>query len=420
MINTRSVQLVADVSNVIVQWRMGIPPRQIARWTRTRMETSGPMMTKLGQMVACRPDVLPPEVTNEFKPLLKSVKPVPYDAIVDLVPAKVEIDTVPIATASIAQVHIGRYKGQQVAVKIKKPNLDKNVFRDIQTIRSIVNAGMGLFPPLRDVDAFLDEFEVLMKQEVNFVQEAAKMRKYNDNSNPIIVTPIVYDEVSNENVIVMEYIPSQALDVFKSSSSVWQRRNACNTLMHAYIHRLLTKGTFHADLHEGNLGFLDDGRIVLYDFGSISSFSASSHAFLRHASLHIMTGNVDGLVDEMIERKIILPINKDRFDQADVQIIKTYVGAIQKYVFDTDIKNVAESIKLVAGSQTRAPFIFSESFVLMLRSISMLEGVCKELDPDFSYASSLVGVMLTDAGTHILQAKMNRDLQSMFTRFLNV
>lgn len=418
----QSARVVCTTLHGVVKHQAGVPPRELARWSRERMLELGPSFVKLGQMVACRPDVFPEEVVREFRPLLTSVPPVPLDQL-DLrsLSKRVQLDAQPLACGSIAQVHTGTLTvrtqptvvKRKVVVKIKKPSISADLQRDIDALKAIVDATLPFVSGMADLGSFLDQFRLLVTHEVDFVREADNMVAYSAFRNPLIKVPDVYERDCGCDCIVMEYCPSSTIPQFAESRSKLQCSVSANMLMQTYMHRLLSTGHFHADPHPGNIGLLRDGRIVFYDYGAVMRFDSYMQAALRHICACIITGDVDGMVDEMIKRRIIFSSYGDgrEFSKSDMVKIQSYVRAMVRYVQTTDIQEVGVVLSSISGGDSRSPFTFAPKILLMLRAMAMLEGTCKALDPNFSYTASLAGLFFTDAGARILENRVMADVR---------
>lgn len=410
----QSAKLVGVVAEGAVRYRLGQPRRALARWSRAKLEDMGPSFVKLGQMIASRPDVFPSEVTSEFEPLLTQVTKVSFEQLRSRVPDGVVVDPEPLATGSIAQVHTGWYGGRRVAVKLKKPDIVRDLLIDLRTMRRMTDACAGAVPGMRDMKSFLDQFRVMIRQETNFAQEVESMEACQQRMGNVWVSvPHVYTEVCTEEAIVMDYAPAATVADYCKDAPVWQRRNTAAVLMNAFMRCLLSHGMFHADPHPGNIGLLDDGRIVMYDYGSVMTFDVPTRAALRNMTAFIITGDSNGMARAMIEQAIIVPPDGGRaFDESDVQKVEIYVRALMRYVQNTDLRDVTSAMQQVQGD-TSSPFAFAPMFVLMLRAIALLEGTCKLLDPEFSYVASIIALFATDAGASVIESRAERDLSQL-------
>ena len=126
---------------------------------------------------------------------------------------------------------------------------------------------------------------------------------------PWIKVPKVYTELSSENMIVMEYVPSEKLESI--SDTRVNKKKVCEALINSYIQTM--DRDFHADPHPGNLGFSGDGKLVFYDFGLVIEISDEIKGF-KEMFLHIINKDTKGIVDVLIRLKVILPTTKDTSD----------------------------------------------------------------------------------------------------------
>lgn len=419
-------RVVLSVLQGVGRHRAGASHADLARWARTRMTEMGPSFVKLGQMVACRPDVFPNEVVKEFEPLLRDVPSCRLEDLVGadkaLISPRVVLEETPLATGSIAQVHRGTLTlrtqpvavTRDVVVKIKKPGIGNDLRRDISALKTIVGAGLPFVPGLHDLNAFLDQFDLLVTNEVDFVREADNMTAYSSFRNPMMKVPEVYERECGPDCIVMEYCPATSVPEYAAKSSKVARTFSANLLMQLYMHRLLSTGHFHADPHPGNIGILDDGRIVFYDYGAVMRFDSYMRSALRHICACVITGDVDTMVEEMVKRKFIInPDGADKeFAKSDVVKIHGYMRAMLRYIQTTDMQEVGAVVgSMSSGPDNRSPFMFAPKVLLMLRAMAMLEGTCKALDPEFSYTASLAALFFTDAGVRVLEKRVMNDFR---------
>ena len=187
---------------------------------RLLLETLGPTFIKLGQLAAGRPDLVPPNFIIELEKLQDRVEPIAYAIVKTLIETNLgkpleeifsSFDPLPLATASIAQVHTARtLAGEDVVVKIQKPAVARTVQKDFEIIDLLAELVEATIPEVRPFKPrnIIAEFKRLITQEIDFEREARNLQKYRENfaHSDFLVIPKVYKDLSNNRVITLERI----------------------------------------------------------------------------------------------------------------------------------------------------------------------------------------------------------------------
>ena len=253
--------------------------RNAIRIVETLGEMKGAAM-KVGQMLSLHEGLLPPEVADVLRALQKQAPPVPAEvigyevrgALPDFDELFESLDFDAFAAASIGQVHMGRLRdGRQVAVKIQYPLIEEIVKADLKNLKRLFQT---LFSMLFEIDfePFWRELRDRLLEELDYTHEAANIRRMEalHADVPEIVIPTVVDEATTRNVLTMEYVqgipPSDACsDRFEP-----HLRDRWGVVLFEFLIRgLLSHRFLHADPNLANFSFLEDGRIVVYDFGCV-------------------------------------------------------------------------------------------------------------------------------------------------------
>lgn len=247
-------------------------------------EMKGGLM-KLGQMLSLTDDlVLPPEITELFKPLqkdappmsesdldlmLKTVFPAPLDDLFD------HFERRPFAQASIGQVHRARLKnGDLVAVKIQYPEIKKAVAHDLKNLDGLDRLIQKLYPSKPDLTLLLEEVRESLLQECDYRLEAqnlAHARELLKEPFPTIRVPRVYQEYSSEHAIVLEFMEGMTFQ--ESLLASQQQKDEWGQLLYDLHQFCFHRAHFlHTDPQTGNYLF-NDREIILLDFGSCRRFT---------------------------------------------------------------------------------------------------------------------------------------------------
>jgi predicted unusual protein kinase regulating ubiquinone biosynthesis (AarF/ABC1/UbiB family) len=284
--------------------------RNAARIAETLGELKGAAM-KVGQMLSLHEGLLPPEVAEVLRSLQKEAPRVPAEVMEDEIRGSLvnfdelfeRLDFEAFAAASIGQVHLGRLRdGRSVAVKIQYPLIDHIVRADLDNLKRVIQTVISLVFEA-DVEAIWEEVRDRLLEELDYTREAANIRRMADlhAGVPEIVIPAVVDEATTRNVLTMELVEGANADDACSARFTQSQRDRWAVVMVDFVLRGLLEHRFlHADPNLANFAFLDDGRVVVYDFGCVKEISpalATGYAALlmavtlgRHAEIpHILT-----------------------------------------------------------------------------------------------------------------------------------
>ena len=356
---------------------------ELGRWTKGELLELGPTFVKLGQIASTRGDLYPPEFTKELESLQDNVPPVEFDTIVNYDIFK-DFDPVPFKSASIGQVHLAVLQnGQKVVVKLKRPGILDIMKEDTDTLREIGHFldRVGIDPG-NSSGYVLDESIEYLLGEADYQQEIDNAIKFRKCMRDVewVKVPKVYRKYSNDEMIVMEYVPSTKLTEITDNKV--NKKKICEALINSYVIQTMDNGLFHADPHPGNLGFSSRGKLVFYDFGLLVPLSEELRGGFKKLFGYIITRDTAGIVAVLIELGVIVPTT------SDVSDIELFFETILGYLETLDgsgIMNDDLAVQLAAEK----PFVVPTSFVYLAKSFSIIEGICLQLDPEFNYFTYL-------------------------------
>lgn len=240
---------------------------------RLFLESLGPIFIKFGQFLSTH-CWLPCILNNELKKLQDNVSK-PNIINHKLLPSGLIIDSIPIASASIATVHIGHIGEKKVAVKIRRPNINKEIKQTFRIIK-FLSPVLLLFPLFRQMK-FKDQIEIaeiFISEQNDFIMEANNLLWYNKNIREIAIIPKCLTKYCNENIITMEYEPGIKTDDLILSNQ--DKEILSKSLLGFFLSTANCHGKFHADLHNGNIAWRKENsnyRLIIYDFGLIGNLS---------------------------------------------------------------------------------------------------------------------------------------------------
>ncbi len=254
---------------------------------RQAIEELGPSFIKLGQILSTRPDLIAPDFITELKKLQTSVRFIPAENIRGIVESELgqpiseifsDFDDRPLAAASLAQVHRAVYQGEQVVLKVQRPDIAEIIEIDIGIMHSLAalveRYSSTLY--LANPRGMVEEFAEQVGKELDFRMEASNIRRFAGNfaGNDTVHIPRVYSELSTRRVITMEYLEGINISDIQTLSEkgydlqLIAQRGAAIGFEATFQH-----GFFHADPHPGNLFVLPDNVIGLVDFGMMATLS---------------------------------------------------------------------------------------------------------------------------------------------------
>ncbi|OOS24668.1 ABC1 kinase family protein [Moraxella pluranimalium] len=269
-----------------------------AQLLREAFEQMGVTYIKLGQFIASTPSIFPREYVLAFQGCLDQTTPVPFAKIRSVLIEELEtdgrglgdifsyIDPVPLASASIAQVHKAVLTdGRQVALKVQKPDVGTVMHTDLSVLHSVFWALEKVVPNLKaaNLAPIVDEIRTRMLAETDFIAESRHIEQFlahlKQVGNTKVTAPTVHHELSTKRVLVMDLLMGKSLI---DESLIWDgtvgrdSKQIMSDVLDTWFLSLMMTGEFHADLHAGNLMLLDDGRIAFLDFGLMGRIQPSS------------------------------------------------------------------------------------------------------------------------------------------------
>jgi ubiquinone biosynthesis protein len=284
--------------------------REGAQRFRLALEELGTTYIKLGQLLSSRPDLLPDVYIEELAHLVDEVAPVPFTEIDAVIRAElgddafVRIDSVPLATASIAQTHRALLKtGREVVIKVRRPGIVEQVELDLSVLRAAAGllAGHSATAQLLQVEALADELDVHLHQELDFVEEAHNteliaglIEEYDKLTVPQVIRPLV-----TEQVMVLEWIEGRKVDTGHGLAPELAAELA-RQFFSAYVLQVVVEGVYHADPHQGNVLLTEDGRLALLDFGLLGRIDEDTRSGLSLLLLAIAQNRADDVADLII------------------------------------------------------------------------------------------------------------------------
>ncbi|HEX8653317.1 MAG TPA: AarF/ABC1/UbiB kinase family protein, partial [Pyrinomonadaceae bacterium] len=297
--------------------------QQQAVWLKESLIGLGPTFIKIGQSLGTRGDLLPLAYVKELATLQDQVPAFPtteaYARIEtelgrSLQEAYAEIDAEPVASASLGQVYRARlHTGQEVAVKVQRPNLQQIINFDISVLGRIVRLIDRFLPAANqnaDWEGMLREFGATVSEEMDYLQEGRNADRFRQNFKDwrAIRVPKIYWSHTSARVLTMEFIRgTKVVDIAELRARRISPVKVNRLLVRTYLKQLLEDGFFHADPHPGNLLVMDSGHLAFFDFGMTGRITPRLQSQMIDAFFHVVGRDVHGLAQDLINLNFLKP-----------------------------------------------------------------------------------------------------------------
>ena len=256
---------------------------------RALFDDLGTTYVKIGQLIASMPSVFPPEYVAAFQGCLDQTNPLPFRDMRAVLVAELgdyrahfrEIDTTPLASASIAQVHAATlHDGTEVVIKIQRPNADAILRAELSMLHTLTRLLERVVPRSRQLSLadMVDEIRGGMLEECDFLQEAANIRSYREFLQRLGTTsvrvPEVHAPASTRRVLTMERFRGVPLTDIEAVGRYHAHPEAAlSDALNVWFASITQCRFYHADLHSGNIMMLETGQIGFIDFGIVGRIS---------------------------------------------------------------------------------------------------------------------------------------------------
>ena len=361
---------------------------------RLSLEELGPAFVKLGQILSTRPDILPSDVLEELKKLQDSVPPFSFSEVRAVIEDEFEdtleniykeFDEIPVAAASISQVHRARLNsGKQVAVKVQRPEIERVIELDLNILKDL--AGFidhhTQYGKLYDCSGMVLEFENIIKSELDFTKEAENAEAFKQNfiKDENIAVPNVKWIYTSKRVLTMEYIEGIRVDNYSALDLAGiDRKILAKRLATSICNQILRDGFFHADPHPGNIQVLSDGTIVFLDLGMVGTLNEARKRMISNFFIGVASRD-SRLVVKSITDLETMPnrSNIKKFEKDVDRIIEKYLTMPWNEIKLEDL--LYEIFNIAFLNHIKIP----REFALLAKTLGTLQGLLEKLAPDLN------------------------------------
>ena len=366
-----------------------------AIWLKNKLIDLGPTFIKIGQSMGTRADLLPLPFVTELGTLVDQVPPFPNEIAFARIETELgqkianvysEFEVTPVAAASLGQVYRAwLHTGEEVAVKVQRPNLEATVKGDLEILKKVANFAER-FPQLNenaDWTGMLREFNQTINEEMDYAAEGHNAERFRENfknwSN--IHVPKIYWSATTSKVLTMEFIHgTKVIDLEEQHRLNVSPAKVNRLLIKTYLKQLLEDGFFHADPHPGNLLVMPDGRLAFFDFGMVGRITPDLQAKMIDAFFHVVGKDPAGIAQDLIDLDFLKP-------GTDPRIVRPVVEKMFEYHLNLKLKDVnfKELTYDLADVMYDYPFRLPSNFTYIMRALMTLEGIGIVTDPEFNF-----------------------------------
>lgn len=359
---------------------------------RRALEELGPTFVKLGQVMATRVDVFPPNWIAEFEKLQSGVPPVPFDSLLPQLEAALgcspheifrDLQTEAMAAASIAQVHHARLQdGTPVILKIRRPDIRPKIDADLRIMTHLARLIEFEIPELRRYQPtqIVMQFTRSIRRELDLAAEARNIDRFAENfaGSDTIVIPKVYWEWTSESMNVQQWVdglPGNNLAAVEAAGLDRKLLGARGA--DAVLKMVMIDGFYHADPHPGNVFYLPGNRIAMIDFGMVGRLADERRNQIVDLLAALAGRNDEAMLDVLLEwtgdeavdeAKLAADVNEFVFNYANVPLQDLRLGAL-----------LGELTMIMRDHCLVMP----ADLAMLFKALITLEGLGRQLDPEF-------------------------------------
>lgn len=356
----------------------------------------GPAYIKIGQALSTRPDVVPPSYLEELTTLQDKIPSFSNEVAFRFIEEELgkrpeeiyaELSPNPIAAASLGQVYKGKLKtGEEVAVKVQRPGLNRRISLDIYIMRVLAGFVQDNFKFVRsNLRAIIDELAERIFEETNYNQEGRNADKFRELYGYIeeIHVPKIYWQYTGKRVLTMEWITGTKLtDIDAVQAQGIDATHLVEVGVECSLRQLLEHGFFHADPHPGNLLAMKDGRLAYLDFGMMSRIKPYQRYGLIEAVVHLVNRDFEALSKDYVKLDFLTP--ETNLEPIVPALANVFGNALGATVAELNFKSITDQM---SAMMYEFPFTVPAYYALIIRSMVTLEGIAIGVDPEFKVLS---------------------------------
>ena len=402
---------------------------ETAQRVRLALEELGPTFVKLGQVMATRVDLFPPDWIAEFEKLHSEVGPVPFESLLPEVERTLgcphtdvfrELETTALASASIAQVHRAWLKdGTPVVLKIRRPGIRVKIEADLRLLFNIADLIDSEMPEARRYQPkqIAAQFARSLERELDLAREARNIERFGKNfeGNPFIVIPRVYRQWTSEVMNVQEFIDGvSATDQAAVAAAGLDRRLLAARGTEAVLKMILVDGFFQADPHPGNVFYLPGNRLVMIDFGMVGRLTPMRRNQVVDLFAGVAQMDQEPMVDVLLDWAGDANVDEAKLAADMSELVFEYEGVPLKDV------RLAVLLKQFAAIIREHSIVMPSDLTLMFKAMITMEGLGRQYDPEFRVVDHLQPMLRRVLSDRHRPDEMVKRGRNTLTDFLNI
>ncbi|MGO4892988.1 ubiquinone biosynthesis regulatory protein kinase UbiB [Flavobacterium sp. W21_SRS_FM6] len=363
---------------------------------RLALQTLGPVFIKFGQMLSTRKDLLSVDIASELSILQDKVAP--FDSAVaeqiilkslglqQITDLFTDFDPKPLASASIAQVHTATLAGNEVVIKVIRPDIKRTIESDIELMRTVAAALQNLLPDgkrLRPVEV-VEEYKRTIIDELDLSHEAANgiQFKRNFEGSEALYVPTIYSDYSHKNVMVMERIYGTPIsDIAQLNARNTNMKKLAERGVEVFFTQVFRDSFFHADMHPGNIFVSplnpDDPQYITIDFGIVGTLNSEDKRYLAENFIAFFNRNYRKVAQLHVDSGWV-PSNTD-IDDFEASIRRVCEPIFQKPLAEIEFSNV---LLQLFNTARRFNMVIQPQLVLLQKTLLYIEGLGRQLYPE--------------------------------------
>ncbi|MEK3937155.1 AarF/UbiB family protein [Sporosarcina sp. FSL W7-1349] len=373
--------------------------RNIGIKLRLALQELGPTFIKLGQIASTRRDLIPIEITRELEKLQDHVEPFPFSEVRRIVEAELgnsleilfdDFNEVPLATASIGQVHLASLPtGEPLAVKVQRPNIQPTIETDLAILDELsgfLEENTEWAQPYR-IRQMIREVALSLRKELDYTTEGRNGERIAQqfNDNPHIYIPKTYWEATTPKVLAMERIDGiKVTQVDRLEVAGYDRKLIAERLVDSMFHQVLVYGFFHGDPHAGNVYILPNNVISYIDFGMVGRLGKEMKYHLASLIIHLRKGDSKGMIRTFTDMELLS-------NETDLKELEHDLDDLQWSYYDMSFEqlNLGEVLVELFAVARRHQINIPSEITLLGKAILSLENILATLDPDFNIMKAI-------------------------------
>jgi len=361
----------------------------------------GPSYIKLGQWLSSRADLLPQPYLDVLESLQDDVLPEPFSDVRPILEKELGspdevfdyFNPASISGASLGQVYRAGYKGQDVVVKISRPNIEETIGQNIYILKKLLPIATRFIDEnLRfSAEGMLSQFIETVYEEMDYRIEARNLLEIKNNlkNDKSVIIPKVYLDRTSRHVITLEYLPGiKVTDIKTLDQHDIDRAKLVYRIHRLFFKMLLRHSIFHADPHPGNISITSNGTIILYDFGMVGRLDDETRRRLVRLYLGLVDKDPVRTTDVLMELGTLETSVDRRLVEKGLELsIQSLHG---RKVDRMEVKALQD---LANKTLSRFPFRLPKNLALYMRMASILEGIYHYHDVKFQFVRVLVSLL---------------------------